>query len=92
MEGTPGQLYEERLKRFNDAVALRRPDRVPIATFTHYFITRYSGLTNRAAWYEPEKMAAALVKAATDFRGIWRRTCPPSCRPGVPWRPSGLAT
>ncbi len=62
------QVREERLQRFNDAVQLKRPDRVPIATFTHYFIPRYSGLTNRAAWYEPEKMADAFVKAATDFR------------------------
>lgn len=33
-------LYEAREKRFNDAVSLKRPDRVPIVSLTNFF--RYS--------------------------------------------------
>ncbi|MFC1867309.1 uroporphyrinogen decarboxylase family protein [Thermodesulfobacteriota bacterium] len=51
--------YAAREKRFNDAVSLTRPDRVPLATFAGLFMTRYSGVTNAEALYDYEKMAEA---------------------------------
>jgi hypothetical protein len=39
-----------REKRFNDIVALKKPDRVPvIPLITHYFPTKIRGVSNRDA-------------------------------------------
>jgi hypothetical protein len=35
--------YQERLRRFNDAASLRKPDRVPFITPADLFMTRYGG-------------------------------------------------
>lgn len=45
MTKNPEELYQERLKRVEDAIALRVPDRVPIVTFFSYFAARYAGIT-----------------------------------------------
>ena len=51
--------YAAREKRFNDAVSLTKPDRVPLATFAGLFMARYSGLTNAEAMYDYEKTVEA---------------------------------
>ena len=56
--GTPS-TYEAREKRFYDAVSLTKPDRVPIASFAVFFLTKYSGLTNAKAMYGYDRMAKA---------------------------------
>jgi uroporphyrinogen-III decarboxylase len=60
--GTPS-TYEAREKRFNNAVNLTKPDRVPIVSFAHTFIVKYSGLTVAEGMYDYEKMAEAWKKA-----------------------------
>jgi len=52
-------LRDARLKRINDAVSLKRPDRVPIASFASFFINRYAGISNAEAMYDYDKMAEA---------------------------------
>ena len=61
------ELYQEREQRFNDAVALRKPDRVPIVLFAEFFMTKYQGLTNKEALYDYEKMAEAWKATMADF-------------------------
>ena len=44
MQDQPSALYAEREKRFQDIVALRKPDRVPVIPLvTHYFPTKIKG-------------------------------------------------
>lgn len=50
-------LYEARVKRFHDAVGLKGPDRVPIASVSAYFFYRFSGLTLKDAMYDYKKAA-----------------------------------
>jgi uroporphyrinogen-III decarboxylase len=50
-------LYKQREKRVNDAISLKRPDRVPIVTATEFFFIRSAGLTIAEAMYDYEKMA-----------------------------------
>jgi len=50
MNGSAAQQYEARLKRVNDAIGLRVPDRVPVACCQMmYYMTRVSGISNREA-------------------------------------------
>jgi uroporphyrinogen-III decarboxylase len=51
--------YEAREKRFNDAVNLIKPDRVPIVSLAALFFGKYSGLTNAETLYDYDKMAKA---------------------------------
>lgn len=60
----PNPEYAARLKRFNDAVSLTKPDRVPAASLAAFFMARYSGITNAEAIYDYDKMAEAW-KAST---------------------------
>lgn len=61
------ELYQEREQRFNDAVALRKPDRVPIVLFAEFFMTKCQGLTNKEALYDYEKMAEAWKATMANF-------------------------
>ncbi len=67
MEKTPQQLYEERLKRVEDAIQLKKPDRVPIALSLGYFPARYTGITCADAFYNPARWKEAAKKTIIDF-------------------------
>ncbi|MBI5586670.1 MAG: hypothetical protein HY892_22905 [Deltaproteobacteria bacterium] len=63
VQHSPG--YLARAKRLNDALNLRKPDRVPVAPLVvHYYPTRIRGITNREAMYKTEKTVAAWKEAA----------------------------
>jgi uroporphyrinogen-III decarboxylase len=68
-EPDPTPEYLAREKRFNDAVALKQPDRVPIATMPISFMTRYAGLSDAEAFYDYERATAAWAQttAALNF-------------------------
>ena len=67
MEKTAEELYREREKRVLDAVALEKPDRVPLMVMFSFFPARYSGMTVREVMYDPEKLWAAHWKTMTEF-------------------------
>lgn len=67
MTKTPWELFQEREKRVMDAIALKKPDRVPIMPFFGFFPARYTGITIREAIYDAEKLKAAHRKVLTDF-------------------------
>ena len=67
MSQTANELYELRLKRFNDAVSLNRPDRVPLASHSAYFFYKYAGYTFKDAMYDYDKAAESIKKGARDF-------------------------
>jgi hypothetical protein len=55
----PSPEYRAREKRFNDAVRLKKPDRVPIATIAASFMNRYAGITDAESLYDYERTAEA---------------------------------
>ena len=60
-------LYESRLKRFNDAVSLNKPDRVPIASHSAYFFYRYAGYSFKDVMYDYEKEIDAVKASVRKF-------------------------
>jgi uroporphyrinogen-III decarboxylase len=63
----PSPEYRAREKRFYDAVSLKRPDRVPIATFAMSFMTRCAGLTDAESLYDYERTAEAYKSTTKRF-------------------------
>jgi hypothetical protein len=61
------RLYEERLGRYQGAMAVKPTDRMPIATGTNYFAEVYSGNTNQQTIYDPEKWLEAEIAFVRDF-------------------------
>lgn len=62
------ELYKQREKRVNDAIALRVPDRVPIMVLFGFFPAKYSGFTAQDVMYDPEKMLMAQMKTLLEFQ------------------------
>ena len=60
-------VYQQKLNRIEDAVHLRKPDRVPIILEFGYFVARYAGITYQDLIYDPIKCAAAYRKTVADF-------------------------
>jgi uroporphyrinogen-III decarboxylase len=64
----PSSEFLAREERFNDIVALRRPDRVPVVPLClQYFATRIAGVSNRDAGYDHELMYRCLGEATRRF-------------------------
>ncbi|HEX7475657.1 MAG TPA: hypothetical protein VF318_06770, partial [Dehalococcoidales bacterium] len=60
---SPQELYQEREKRFRDAIELKQPDRVPVVLTVNYFPARFTGgLTNADAFYRPAAWREATKK------------------------------
>jgi len=64
---TGERLYQEREKRVTDAIALRKPDRLPIIVRFHFFPGTYAGMTAEELMYDPEKTAESYWKVIRDF-------------------------
>lgn len=70
MENENQLAFQARQRRLDDAIALRKPDRVPVVPLmTHYYATRVAGMTNKECQYDIEKRCAALRLLTTrlDF-------------------------
>lgn len=67
MPKTTEELYQERLKRIQDTIALKIPDRVPVLISWSYFPANYTGITCEDAYYDYDKWLAAYKKATVDF-------------------------
>ena len=68
MAETPQELYREREKRVLDAIALRKPDRVPILVLFGFFPAKYVGMTIKEAMYDPDKLFDAQMKTLLEFK------------------------
>jgi uroporphyrinogen-III decarboxylase len=62
------KLYKEREKRVNDAIQLKKPDRVPIVVLFSFFPARYAGFTLEEVMYNPEKLGEAQLKTLLEFK------------------------
>ncbi len=58
---------QQRDKRLMDAIALKVPDRVPIAATFDYFPAKYAGINTAAAFYDPKAWKAAARQTLVDF-------------------------
>jgi len=67
MQNQPEELYRERLKRCEDAIELKIPDRVPFFPMTHYFAAKYAGLKGEEAFCDSEKWFAANIKMNVEL-------------------------
>jgi hypothetical protein len=68
VERPAAELYAERERRFNDVVALRKPDRVPVIPMVnHYFPTKLKGVSNMVAGYDSALRYSALREATVQF-------------------------
>ena len=69
MSKSPEELYKEREKRFNDAVELKEPDRVPIAPLIGgFFPARYGGMTIEEAMWNYDKLAEIAKRMYLDYQ------------------------
>ncbi len=83
-EFQPSPDFLARTKRMDDAMHLRKPDRVPVAPLCiHFYATRVRGISNRDAMYQHERWFRAL-KEETLLRN-WDAAPPagpvPAARP-----------
>ncbi len=63
------EKYQERARRFRDALELKKPDRVPVAGLGGAFVYRREGIPQKATMYERwEEAAKAVVKFQKDFQ------------------------
>lgn len=63
----PSPEFLARQKRIDDALNLRRPDRVPVAPLMfHYYPNRRAGLSNREAHYDRQKTFELWHKAIVE--------------------------
>jgi len=59
-----------RQERFEAAVALERPDRVPVMPLMTAFSVRSQGMTQGEAWREPQKGFKAMLDTFNDLGGF----------------------
>ncbi|MBP1732996.1 MAG: uroporphyrinogen-III decarboxylase [Deltaproteobacteria bacterium] len=67
MTKTKAELFAERQKRFDDVLALRVPDRVPIMVSFGFLPAFMSGMTIEEVMYDPEKLWEAQWKCTLEF-------------------------
>lgn len=60
-------LYAEKMQRVMDAVALRQPDRVPIAFQATFWLARYGGISYRQLMYDYDKACEITRRALLEF-------------------------
>jgi uroporphyrinogen-III decarboxylase len=68
MVNTPEKLYQEREKRVLDAIALKKPDRVPVLAFFGSFPVEHAKIKYEEEANDPIKCLEANLKANIDFQ------------------------
>jgi len=68
MSKTPEQLYQEREKRINDAIVLKKPDRVPVIGYTGLFAAEHLGMTHEELMNDIDKAVEASFQANMYFQ------------------------
>jgi uroporphyrinogen-III decarboxylase len=59
--------YFERVKRFQDAIEMKKPDRVPVFPMTGFFPAYYAGYTPYDVMYDYEKMVSSGKKYVLEM-------------------------
>jgi hypothetical protein len=64
---TAADRFQERQKRFDDAIRLDTPDRVPLELSFGYFPAKYCGIRYDASYYDYDAWLAACKQTVADF-------------------------
>jgi hypothetical protein len=64
---TAEDRYKERLKRVDDAISLKVPDRVPFVPNTNFFPARLANLSAQGAYYETDRWLAAVKQMILEL-------------------------
>lgn len=67
MPKSPEELFKEREQRWNDAVAIKEPDRVPLCPFVNFWPARYKGLSFKEAMFDHARAAKAFKETVIEF-------------------------
>ncbi|MGN0361230.1 MAG: hypothetical protein ACI4ET_00120 [Bilifractor sp.] len=62
MDEQTKKIYQEKINRVNDAIALRPTDRVPIAPFIDSYAQRAEGSSYRDLYYDFDKAGQAAIR------------------------------
>jgi len=68
VDKSPEELYEDRLKRVEDAIRLNVPDRIPTLAQFRYFAAKYTGMACQEVFYDCEKWMMANKRTIIDFK------------------------
>jgi hypothetical protein len=72
MSPTPKELYAQREQRFNDIVALKKPDKIPfMPLMMHYFPNKIAGVSNAAAQADHFLQTKLMKEATLKFGFEW---------------------
>jgi len=66
-EKTAQELFNEREKRFMDAIAMKVPDRVPIFAVETYFPAKHAGIPKKTVHFDPPTWFEAYKKFLLDY-------------------------
>ena len=67
MTALAATLFQERRKRFDKAIRLEVPDRVPVEIHFGYFPAKYCGVRYSAAYYDYDAWLSACKQTVLDF-------------------------
>lgn len=59
--------YDRRWQRIMDCVALKQPDRMPVAFHTNLWLAKYGGMSIKDAMYDYHKAADVIERACMEF-------------------------
>jgi Uroporphyrinogen decarboxylase (URO-D) len=59
--------YDTRWQRIMDCVALRRPDRMPVALYATFWLAKYGGITKKELMFDYDKIDAIVERAVLEF-------------------------
>jgi hypothetical protein len=59
--------YDTRWKRIMDCVALKQPDRMPVALYATFWLAKYGGISCRELMYDYDKNKAIAERAVLEF-------------------------
>jgi uroporphyrinogen-III decarboxylase len=62
-----GAGYDARWQRILDCVALKQPDRMPVALYATFWLGKYAGVNCRELMYDYEKLKAVSERAVLEF-------------------------
>lgn len=65
--GATKAAYDARRQRIMDCVALKQPDRMPVALYATFWLAKYGGVTFKELMYDYERTAAIAERAVLEF-------------------------
>lgn len=83
--------YKKRLKRFEDAVSLKKPDRIPVIPWNvHFFPAIVNGMSNKDAMNDHETFYEHLKNVVLEYDFDMAPAC--SVYPAPTWKALGVTT